>query len=396
MTPSFGKLLQSGILLLLPVFFSFSQIKSGHAIDIIPFYDSAHHWYDITDNDKVISPDPGQRKYKKSDIRKIADNILLYQKNNGGWPKNYDMLAVLTPKQKNILINSKNDTLVTTFDNGTTYSHVEYLAKVYAVTRQKKYKEACLKGIEFILIAQYPNGGWPQFFPDTSGYKKYITFNDNAMTGILNVFYHIVQKEPAWSFVNQSLIEKVQVAFSKGINCIINCQIVENGKKSVWCQQHDNINFKPRDARKFEPAAICNSESSDLVLLLMKIQNPGMEVMNSIQNAVKWFDESKILGLRVKTINAPYVKYYYHTTNKDKVVVKDLSAPPIWTRYYELGTHRPLFCNRDSKPVYSLAEVDRERRTGYTWYVYDPQKVLDKYPAWQKKYAPDQNVLKSL
>lgn len=38
------------------------------------------------------------------------------------------------------------------------------------------------------------------------------------------------------------------------------------------------------------------------------------------------------------------------------------SKPLIWTHYYELKTNKLLFCNRDSKVVYSLAEVDRERR----------------------------------
>ena len=393
--------LKVGILLiLLSVSSPFSQIKSDPiksiSIDVSAFYDSAHHWYDITDPEGIISPEQGQKKYKKTAVRKIADNILLFQKNNGGWPKNYDMLAVLTSKQKEIILNSKDDLSVTTFDNDATHSHVEYLAKAYVITKDRRYKEACLKGIEFILKAQYPNGGWPQFYPDSTGYRKYITFNDNAMTGIMNVLHRIIKNDPVYYFVDEPIKEKVRNAFDKGIQCILSCQIIENGKMSIWCQQHDNIDFRPRDARKFEPAAICNCESSDIVLLLMSIDNPGKDVISSIQNAVKWFDESKVMGIKVKVINAPYVKYYYHSTNKDKIVVRDPAAPPIWTRYYELGSHRPLFSNRDSKSVYSLEEVDRERRTGYRWYVYDPQKVLDQYPAWQKKYAPGQNVLKSL
>lgn len=64
-------------------------------------------------------------------------------------------------------------------------------------------------------------------------------------------------------------------------------------------------------------------------------------------------------------------------------MVVDSAAPPIWTRYYELQTHKPLFCNRDSKVVYSLAAVERERRDGYGWYTYEPQKVLNKYAEWK-------------
>jgi hypothetical protein len=39
--------------------------------------------------------------------------------------------------------------------------------------------------------------------------------------------------------------------------------------------------------------------------------------------------------------------------------------------------------------VYSLAEVERERRDGYAWYNYSPQKILNKYPKWQQKWAPE-------
>ena len=76
----------------------------------------------------------------------------------------------------------------------------------------------------------------------------------------------------------------------------------------------------------------------------------------------------------------------YHSTEYDKVVVQDSNAPPIWTRFYELETHKPLFCNRDGTVVYSLNEVERERRTGYAWYVYDPQEILDLYPAWLERW----------
>lgn len=95
----------------------------------------------------------------------------------------------------------------------------------------------------------------------------------------------------------------------------------------------------------------------------------------------------------METFKAADLQTPYTLSTTDRRVVNDSLAPPIWTRYYELKTHRPMFCNRDSKVVYSLAEVDRERRDGYGWYTYSPQKVLDKYPAWQKKYAADKNVL---
>jgi len=115
------------------------------------------------------------------------------------------------------------------------------------------------------------------------------------------------------------------------------------------------------------------------VQFLMSLKNPSKQITDAIQNAVAWFEASKITGTRVKTIAAQEMNTPFRISKTDKVVVSDSTAPPIWTRYYELKTHRPLFCNRDSKVVYSLAEVDRERRDGYGWYTYGPQEVLNKY-----------------
>ena len=161
--------------------------KNDKEIDVSSFFDSSHHWYDINDDDKIITPLPDQKKYHASDISGIADNILLFQKSNGGWPKNYDMLAILTENQRQSVAASRDDTNATTFDNGATHSQIEYLARAYSHTGNTRYKEACLHGIDFIFKSQYANGGWPQFYPDTSGYRKYITFNDSAMVGVMKV-----------------------------------------------------------------------------------------------------------------------------------------------------------------------------------------------------------------
>lgn len=119
----------------------------------------------------------------------------------------------------------------------------------------------------------------------------------------------------------------------------------------------------------------------------MSLDHPDKEIVHAVQNAVAWFRESRIFNTRIQTIPAPRTVTPFRVSVSDKIVVTDSTAPPIWTRYYELGTHRPMFCNRDSKIVYSLSEVQRERRDGYGWYTYDPQRVIDEYPEWQRKWG---------
>lgn len=355
-------------------------------IDTSGLMDCAHHWRDITDDDKVISPLPAQPVYPATAITGIADNMLLYQKDNGGWPKNYDMQAILTPEQKALLKRAQS-AANTTFDNGATHSHITYLAEAWRRTRDARYSTAVVKGIDFILSAQYTNGGWPQFYPDTNGYARYITFNDGAMIGVMNVLHAIVRGDSTYAFVDPARRTKVYDALMRGIACILTCQIKEQGILSVWGQQHDNLTLRPQNARTFEPASICNQESAAIVEFLMSIEHPSKEIVTAVTSAVQWFARARLYGIRVKTIPAPEVKYHYHTATTDRIIISDSSAPPIWPRLTELGTHKPLFSSRDWKIAYSLAEVDRERRTGYAWYTYAPQAVLDAYPQWALKYS---------
>jgi PelA/Pel-15E family pectate lyase len=385
------------LLMMLSTQLIFAQKTSDHPdftkIDKEPFADNTHHWYDIFDKSNVINPLPGRPQYKPTEIKNIADNLLLFQKENGGWPKNYDFFAILTPEQKDSVLASKGKTN-TTFDNGSTYNQIAALSVAYTATQVEKYKTAAIKGLEFVIKSQYDNGGWPQFFPLETNYSRRITYNDGVFVGIMQLLKNIKDNKPQYAYINRQLRKRLLIAYKKGLDCILKTQINDDGKFTAWCQQHDEVTLEPSWARKFEPASICNKESADIVMFLMSIDHPDKKIVNAIQNAVIWFEESKIYNIREITVSAPEEVTKYRVSETDKVVVTDSTAAPIWTRYYELKTHRPIFCDRNSKIVYSLDEISRERRSGYGWYVHTPQKVLDNYQQWQTKWAEKNNVLK--
>ncbi|MBE9601128.1 pectate lyase [Pedobacter sp. MC2016-24] len=355
------------------------------AVDPRPFADNANHWYFGFDKHNVINCKPNQPKYQTTELTNIADNILLFQKDNGGWPKNYDVMAILTPDQKDSLIHAKS-VLNTTYDNGSTYTQIAVLANVYTVTKIGKYKAAALKGLDYILKSQYKNGGWPQFYPLESNYSRYVTYNDGNFEGIMGLLKDIDDDKPQYAFLDDTHRKKLKEAYQRAFPCILKTQINDAGKPTAWCQQYDEVTLQPAWARKFEPPSICNKESADLVLFLMSLEHPSKEIVTAVENAVTWFEESKILNTRVKVIPAEKFITPFRVSNTDRVVVTDSTAPAIWTRYYELKTHKPIFCDRDSKIVYALADIGRERRDGYAWYTYAPQQVLDKYTQWYQKF----------
>jgi len=65
-----------------------------------------------------------------------------------------------------------------------------------------------------------------------------------------------------------------------------------------------------------------------------------------------------------------------------------VAAPPLWARFYEIGTNKPLFADRDGVAKYDLEDIGYERRNGYAWYGTWPAKLLsDEYPAWKTRVA---------
>jgi len=327
--------------------------------------------------------------YGGAEAARVADNLLLYQRASGGWPKNTDFAIPLNEPKKKELLRKKNQT-DSTIDNGGTYTPMRYLAKVYLATREKRCKESFIKGLDYLLQAQYPNGGWPQYYPRLRGYSRYITFNDGAMIGVMKLLRDVVEKEKPFDFIDTQRRQKAAAALEKGVACILKCQIVVNGKKTVWCAQHDEKTFEPRPARSYEKASLSGSESVGIVDYFMEIEKPSPEIIASVQAAVAWFEKAKITGIRQIQKPAPGTPKGY-----DKIVIQDSAAPPLWGRFHEIGTNRPIFCSRDGVIRYQLSEISYERRNGYGWYASRPRDLLaERYPAWQKKYAPKTNVLK--
>jgi PelA/Pel-15E family pectate lyase len=327
--------------------------------------------------------------YSSSEAIRIADNLLLYQRNSGGWPKNTEMAAVLTDADKVELTDQKQRT-DSTIDNGATYQQLRYLAEVYAATSEGRFRDAFLAGVDYLLGAQYENGGWPQFYPNARGYSLHITFNDGAMINAMRLLRDVSQGEEDFAFVDGARRTRAKLAVDKGIDCILKCQIVHEGKRLAWCAQHDEKTLAPAAARSYELASLSGSEAVGVVEFLMTLENPSPKIIAAVEDAVRWFDSAKITGIAQILKPAPGTEKGY-----DKTIVADPAAPPIWARFYQIGTSKPIFCSRDGIPRDNLADISYERRNGYSWYTDAPADLLNKaYPAWAAKWTPGRNVLK--
>jgi len=312
--------------------------------------------------------------FKSQEAATIAENILSHQSSAGGWPKN---TSTATKKHT-----GDPDKIKPTFDNGATTDELRFLARLVTATGNDKYLEAFRRGFDYILKAQYPSGGWPQFHPPGNQYHRHITFNDQSMVRLME-FLRESYTAPQYGFLDEARRKAAQSAFDRGIECILKCQVRVQGELTAWCAQHDEVDFQPRPARAFEPVSLSGCESVGIVRLLMSLEKPSPEVIRAVDAAVAWFEKVQLRGIKVVEI-----KDSRQPGGKDRVVQADPSAPPLWARFYEIGTNRPIFGDRDGSIHYSLSEISHERRNGYAWYGTWPQKLLQtEYPAWKKRLA---------
>jgi len=304
--------------------------------------------------------------FRGEEGRRITDNILSWQAAAGDWPKNTD--TVSKP------FTGDRAKLRGTYDNGATTGEIRFLARAFNATKDERCQQAVLKGIDHILAAQYPNGGWPQYAPPPAkSYHRHITFNDGSMVRLLELLRE-VETSPQFDFVDQARRESARRAFDRGVACILKCQISVNGKLTVWCAQHDEKDLSPRPARSYELVSLSGSESAGILRFLMSLERPSSEVIRAVKAGAEWFASAKINGLRQTR------------DGRNKVMVTDTNAPPMWARFYDIQTGQPLFSGRDGVPKNRFDEIEAERRNGYSWYGPWGEAVAEDYAKWSRKW----------
>ena len=218
---------------------------------------------------KVLRPmrEKSKEFYLTDEARRIGDQVLLYQRVTGGWPKNIDMAKPLSKEERDKVEHDKTRLDDSTIDNNATTTQVVYLARLYQGTGDKRYREAFRHGVEYLLSGQYANGGWPQFWPSARGYQLQITYNDGAMVNTMRLLRDIAEQQEPYGgkLTDKAMRKRAQEAFDKGLECILRTQIVTDGKLTVWCQQHDRETLLPTNARAYELPSYCSMESLSLI-----------------------------------------------------------------------------------------------------------------------------------
>ncbi len=320
--------------------------------------------------------------FQTDEARRIGDQMLLYQRATGGWPKNVDMQRPLTPDERAKVERDKQRRDDSTIDNGATTTQTAFLARLYQQTGDNRYRDAVRRAVDYLLGGQYDNGGWPQFWPEMRGYQVHITYNDDAMVSTLRLLRDIRDRREPYQgrLIDKAMRRRVAAAFDRGIECILNTQIVHDGQLTIWCQQHDRTTLQPTGARAYELPSYCPVESAAIIELLMALEHPSERIKKAVTAAMRWFDDHKLTGYRVERA------FESGSPQPDTRLVRDAQAAPLWARFYDLTYAEPFVCDRDGIPRRHLEQIGSERRNGYAWYGNRPARLYALYDQWADRH----------
>ncbi len=241
------------------------------------------------------------------------------------------------------------------FDDEATSGPTEFLLELYMATLDPKYRFPLLKALDFIVEAQYPNGGWPQRYPlmynyphdGHEDYTHFYTFNDGIIVNNIALLLKAFEKLG---------IEKYRESATRGMDFVLLSQLP--APQAGWGQQYD-MSMRTAPARSYEPASIMPQYTEWNVRELMKYYTitGDRRYLRGIPAAIEWLENT-----RLPEGHAPSDQYTH-------------------AMFVEPGTNRPIY------PHVSGSGIE----DGRTWIDYNPKDVMPGYGMW---YRVDLEALK--
>jgi PelA/Pel-15E family pectate lyase len=323
--------------------------------------------------------------YASAEAKAIADTVVSFQTPAGGWGKNLDRTAPprapgqsWTGGDAKAGAHATQDgaggwSFVGTLDNDATIAELRFLARVHANAPDPRYRAAFLKGVAYLLQAQYPNGGWPQVYPLQGGYHDALTLNDDTMIHAVALLRDVAAGGGDFAFVPPETRGAAAAAVELATRTLLAAQVVTGGKRTIWAQQYDPLTLQPVAARAFEPVALATGESAAVLRFLMAQPNPSPAMRAAIEAGVAWFRDHAVR-------NGEWTR----TPGGRRLVAKP-GAAPLWARFYDPQTGKPVFGDRDGAVHDDVNAISRERRDGYSWFNTSGASLLAAYDTWRRR-----------
>jgi len=235
--------------------------------------------------------------------KKAANALIAGQHWSGGWHYMIDFERVGTQEwydnvasqQAQGMEEWRYNFLNCTFDDGATTEPIMFLLRLYMKTLDPAYKAALDRGLDFIMEAQYPNGGWPQHYPldderTPAGFPKYpayYTLNDGVLRDNVSTLLEAYE-----ALGDERYLESAK----KGGDFLM---VAQGPKEQAgWAEQYD-MDLKPAWARTHEPPGFMPRETLESIYTLEKLFlfTGDRRFLRPIEDAFDWLEKVKLEDL---------------------------------------------------------------------------------------------------
>lgn len=309
----------------------------------------------------------------------VADGLIRGQLESGGWGPNIEFDPLLRPRYA-YRVDQRTDFSKrfnrTTFDDNKSQASLEFLMYLDQVLEFKEARihEAATYALRSFTQAQFQNGAWPQQyteFPEetaapsqrarfpkswsrtyeTISYTQFYTLNDNTLSDLIQLMLTAYDIYGAEEWLDSA---------RRGGDFLVLAQLPE--PQPGWAQQY-NREMEPAWARKFEPPAITGLESQGVMEMLMTLYD-------------RTGDEKYLAPIERA------LAYYRSILLDDGQLA----------RFYEIGTDRPLYFNRQ----YELTYTDDDLPTHYGFKVSSKlERLTNRYQKLSEQGASRRTSLKA-
>jgi len=310
----------------------------------------------------------------KQQIIEAAENMLLMQRADGGWPQSTHPLRHLNPDERERFLANKNRR-DSNFRHHNGFPQVFYLSHVYLQTGDVRYRNSAREGIKWVVASQFYNGGWPR---EPSTGQQVI---DTRVTLEALIFLRkIAAGKMPYGYIPYDARRKVAEAVRKGDEWLLRVQQAHDGRKAVWARAYDLQTSEPLAHEGVEVPAMDAVLGVDIVRYLMAIERPPAAVVQAVEGAVEWYRHYSLQQWQVR-----------ESSDKQTLPARSrtfLSGPNVWSRYYDTHQYQPLSNNASELTLEARDWFAGKSNTA--WYGKWATKLLrEDYPRWRKKNVPE-------
>lgn len=316
---------------------------------------------------------PDQPSYSPQDILPIADNLLLMQRNNGGWPAYLNPFLVLSSDERLQYLKDQN-AKDASFRHHNIFPQVFYLSHVYLQTGDVRYRNAARKAIRLILASQVYNGGWTLQASASVGDEQGLVIDTGATLDALSFLRKVAAGEMPYGYISFDMRRQAAEAVRKGDQLLLRLQQAHNSRLSVWASAYSLDSSLPVAAEDELIAALNVPLSVRLAQYFMAVKRPPAELVRSINGAVSWLQNNSLHSWLQRQQQSARGPSNPLTLPKSEEYLADT---PIWAQRYNITDSSPLRASFSSSVRTSW--FAQPQATG-VW----PQTLLQsEYPQWR-------------